>query len=319
MFPAQRVNEEFLLNPPMPEYVQFETEANHCNASCLMCPRTQMTRKGHASWTLLSKIMRETLPTAKHVAPFFMQEPFLEPRLISILANVKQHLQKVGASCKTIVFTNMSTLTDTQIHMIVEYDLIDELRVSFYGPTKQLYSKWQPPLDRKTTVDNLHRLRQARDKAGKTLPHTVLQLLAVPELADALSSYGDVKDCVDVVGWVAFDTMRGRIPLLVSDAEQEKIMHITMGGPAPCSRLWTSMTILANGDVVPCCCDYDGEHVLGNILERSAREIWMGTEAQKLRAQHLALKWGEVPLCRDCVTYKWYYPQGWREAVARTS
>ena len=36
------------------------------------------------------------------------------------------------------------------------------------------------------------------------------------------------------------------------------------------------MVILSNGDVVPCCIDYDASCKIGNIFESNLTEIWMG-------------------------------------------
>ncbi len=50
-----------------------------------------------------------------------------------------------------------------------------------------------------------------------------------------------------------------------------------------CALPFYQLVILSNGDVVICCMDYDGEIVLGNIFEKSIKEIWLGEKATKIR------------------------------------
>ena len=60
-----------------------------------------------------------------------MQEPLLEPRLIQILSNIRSR----NPRCKTSIYSNMNALTEEQTHIIIDYDLLDRLYISFYGAT----------------------------------------------------------------------------------------------------------------------------------------------------------------------------------------
>lgn len=53
-------------------------------------------------------------------------------------------------------------------------------------------------------------------------------------------------------------------------------------GPAPCYLPWTSVNILENGDVLPCCVA-GSSLIMGNLKRNSFREIWNGPAYQKLR------------------------------------
>lgn len=54
-----------------------------------------------------------------------------------------------------------------------------------------------------------------------------------------------------------------------------------------CTMPWDSMTITWNGDVVPCCFDYDAKYVLGNVSVSTLAEIWDGENMQKLRKEFI--------------------------------
>ena len=54
----------------------------------------------------------------------------------------------------------------------------------------------------------------------------------------------------------------------------------------PCSRLWRTFTVLANGDVSLCCLDYDGQHILGRIDGgHSIRDVWKVGPIEKSAAR----------------------------------
>ena len=68
----------------------------------------------------------------------------------------------------------------------------------------------------------------------------------------------------------------------------------------PCYELWKRVTILYDGRVVPCCFDFDGELVLGDLKEQSLKEIWNGKKMKNLRRLHLEGKINPINLCREC-------------------
>jgi radical SAM protein with 4Fe4S-binding SPASM domain len=66
-----------------------------------------------------------------------------------------------------------------------------------------------------------------------------------------------------------------------------------------CTWPWNRMTILWDGDVVPCCFDYDGKYVLGNIKISSLSDIWNGEKIQKLRNEFISNNVRNA-LCMNC-------------------
>jgi radical SAM protein with 4Fe4S-binding SPASM domain len=77
------------------------------------------------------------------------------------------------------------------------------------------------------------------------------------------------------------------------------------GGPAPdrssvrCTIPWDTMTVTWDGDVVPCCFDYDKKYVLGNISRSSLSGIWRDKPIELLRNEFISNNVCN-PLCRNC-------------------
>jgi radical SAM protein with 4Fe4S-binding SPASM domain len=66
-----------------------------------------------------------------------------------------------------------------------------------------------------------------------------------------------------------------------------------------CSLIDDTLSIRANGDVVPCCFDLSSMEVLGNVADASLVDIWRGEAYQALRRDFAA---GRYPkLCASCV------------------
>ena len=297
------ITDDFIENPPFPTFTQLET-STFCNAQCLMCPHDKMTRKGTAKWSTLAKVIREAAPKSASMCPFLMQEPMLEPRLHSILANIKQN----NPACSIVVYSNMSIL-HPDIERIVKDELLDELHISFYGPTKELYAKWQPPLNWEKTQQNIKDFYALRKRLGKSKPVIYLHVITVPELINHFKDYQIVK-YVDQAMLVPYDTFHGDMPDLAGD--QTKYVGIP-AERVPCMRLWTGLNVHFDGTVVPCCIDYNEEIKLGNVNTQSLEEIWNGEPFRLLRLKHAQGKWNEVHLCKNCTVHETQFSKEWRE------
>jgi radical SAM protein with 4Fe4S-binding SPASM domain len=66
-----------------------------------------------------------------------------------------------------------------------------------------------------------------------------------------------------------------------------------------CEFPFTKMSIAWNGNVVPCCNDYNEKYVLGNVTEQPLSEIWNGEPMRRLRREFLDNKVSNN-LCRKC-------------------
>jgi radical SAM protein with 4Fe4S-binding SPASM domain len=66
-----------------------------------------------------------------------------------------------------------------------------------------------------------------------------------------------------------------------------------------CNRPWETLTVTWDGDVVPCCYDYDKKEPLGNVRDQTLMAIWNGEPMRRLREQFVTGRI-ETALCRDC-------------------
>ena len=64
-----------------------------------------------------------------------------------------------------------------------------------------------------------------------------------------------------------------------------------------CEYPWSSLTVMANGDIVPCTQDYDVKMVFGNVKEKSLEEIWNSQAYNDFRMWHVS---GDFPKDYKC-------------------
>jgi hypothetical protein len=67
-----------------------------------------------------------------------------------------------------------------------------------------------------------------------------------------------------------------------------------------CPDLFRRLFVFWDGPVGPCCGDWDRQLPVGRADQKPLGEIWRGEAYQKLRAVHLAGRYGDIPACRAC-------------------
>jgi len=100
--------------------------------------------------------------------------------------------------------------------------------------------------------------------------------------------------CKDFSTW---DGNAGDINILAGNSGRNK--NVIDRSAVACTLPWEVMTITWNGDVVPCCYDYDAKMVLGNMGKQPLADIWNGEKLQSIRREFIANKVTN-PLCRKC-------------------
>jgi radical SAM protein with 4Fe4S-binding SPASM domain len=74
-----------------------------------------------------------------------------------------------------------------------------------------------------------------------------------------------------------------------------------------CEYPWTSLTVMADGNVVPCTQISNNEIVLGNIKDNTLEEIWNGKNYQEFRKMHISGKFPDNHKCKkSCDQIKIY-------------
>lgn len=68
----------------------------------------------------------------------------------------------------------------------------------------------------------------------------------------------------------------------------------------PCPGIFQHLGIDWQGNVSPCCRDFEVRMRLGNVLETSLAELWTGPTLRDWRIAHVEGRFNDVPLCGNC-------------------
>ena len=309
------------LRSPEPYVFNIET-TNYCNMRCVMCPRTSlMTRKnqwidGRLFEESLDQITPHTAEAldefwrfiedrygitdktqtengfyfhivAKHLILHGYGEPLLDKFIID----------RVKACTKRDIPTYFSCVPAN-----INLERIDELMANGLGVIKfsvdALDDETQKKIrgnrnDYTRSFDNIQQVIDLKKRRGHdTL--IVVTMIALGASSDDLETqrrFMDIFNPMDVFNYVKSQDNRWYVE---DDDDIENKSHYVS---QYCEYPWTSMTIMANGEAVPCTQDYDAEMSFGNVNDHTLEEIWNSEKYREFRRWHLT---GDFPKGNKC-------------------
>ena len=142
--------------------VRYEV-TDHCNASCIMCPRDKHEHgreHGIMDQAAYERSIDEVVALgAKKVVLTGFGEPMLDKRLELKIAYAK------SKGLGTYIISNGSILNSKRARTILEAGL-DEIRVSFYGMQPATYNAVMQGLDFDKTIKGMTEFLRLRDELG---------------------------------------------------------------------------------------------------------------------------------------------------------
>lgn len=264
-----------------PNTVRVET-TNACNARCIICPHKFMGRDvQRMDERLYQRIVEECVEGGcreMHLHNF--GEPLLDRQLEARIRHAKQrgvpHVK---------VFSNGSLLSEDRARGLISSGL-DQIKISIDGVSKEEFERIRYPLKFDRVIENIRRLVALRNAAQSPLRIHV----ACCSTSDKTATMAALEGVVDGFSF-------GKIHNWANTEHASGAEGIRK----PCSRLWRTFTILANGDISLCCLDYDGQHVIGRLDEgMSIRTIWNSVAYRQLRRLHTSASQEAIDLCSNC-------------------
>ncbi len=188
--------------------------------------------------------------------------------------------------CPTFTVSNGSRIAPELARELVACGL-DKIKISFYGVNKKEYEKIHTPLRYEDTCRSVMNLVRAKRAARS-------------KIAIRLQYIGRFRKFIPFgLQWlpkgviVEFNTLH--------NFGEGRTYRATEGAGGDCPILSASvLQVLWTGEVIPCCYDFDGRMVLGNIYEQSIESIWHGEPSRRLREAHARRDFSDWPICRTC-------------------
>lgn len=280
--------------PEFPHHVQIQTKSG-CNADCIFCPNTETLRvveHGTMSWDLWVKIADELIAEGcRRIRPYLMNEPLSDRDLAK---RIRYMADRKGPKTIIKINTNASFLkNDETCDRVIESGL-DRMNVSFHGISKETYEKSMGGLTYEESLANIERIQERKRVLG----------IDTPQIKITMVNSGIVKDELARIPefWKARGCGVNIRPLTDRANSRVHDLGVNPQNWEPfswCKRLMEQMYILWNGDAVMCCNDWHRTTVMGNVRDKSLREVWNSDYYNKLRGKFFKGDVGDM-LCGTC-------------------
>jgi radical SAM protein with 4Fe4S-binding SPASM domain len=294
LYPIQkhRLKKHFNMNP---KFIKIET-TNLCNGKCSYCPNKTMSRKrgimSDETFRLIILDAKKLKVKEIHLQNF--GEPLVDKKIFERINHIKQ-----TTDMKVIIFTNGSLLTDDNIKKLIDSDL-DEIKISFDGFSKEYFEKYRKPFKFHDIKLKIIALKKEHLKSNSKLK---ICLNVVYDSTISETQIDKLKhEWIDIVGLnnIYFQKVHNWADTEIKNHKFRKMN---------CRDMFEYMTILWNGDVVPCCLDYEGFQFIGNVTNEPLNNIWFGRNFSIFRYFALINK-RYNQLCQKCslpCQYKYPY------------
>jgi radical SAM protein with 4Fe4S-binding SPASM domain len=276
---------------------------NRCPMKCVMCPRTyHMTREqGFMEFTLFKKIIDElssanpSFHNDKTVWLHHFGESLLHPEFDSFIRYAAEREIRTGLSVNPVMLNekNSKSLLNSGLHILyLSLDGHDDESFFKIRGIENMYTK-----SRGHVLDFLKYKKE--NLCDMQIILSMIDFSLNEESIAAVKEEWESNYQIDgflMKNYITWDGAIQEIKALAPESSSETIHN---DSPAACSFPWENMTVTWDGDVVPCCFDYNKKLILGNVLDHTLSHIWNDAPMQALREEFLA---GKVtnPLCRCC-------------------
>lgn len=293
---------------PLPHVVRIEP-SSLCNLRCVHCPTGARGAKGGImSYRTFLKIIEE-LKSYKGVDVVVLYhggEPFLNKDIFKMIGVVKS----MGIPFVKTVTNGM--LVDDELLSKIINSRLDSIEFSLDGLTPEENNRIRKGSDYFRVASRIKKLLCMKREAGASTPEIYISNAQIPEEADILTCKEAstpefiLEDFSDFLGEIKFKNtyiikwaaaVRFNRYELVESPNCKCTESLNY-----CDKITETVTILWNGDVLPCCYDLTGNYVVGNINKSSLSDIWNCRKYRELRRR---IHMRDYPsLCANCRVIK---------------
>ncbi len=267
---------------------------NACPYECVMCPRSKrMDRQvGFMNLDLFKKIMDEIASYSqpnreKEIELFHFGESLLHRDIVEMTSYLASHglnnVLSVNAPELTPALTEQ-LLSAGAGKIIISLDGYDE---KSYRSIRGKHADYDMAVKNIDAAINLH----SEMKSSTKLVVRMIKLHENAENAELFKtrweSTGIEVELRDFFPW--------------GEKEMTELGTFDRYPPhMPCPFPWQYLVVQNNGDVVPCCRDYNGVNVMGNANTESLKEIWNGSRFTDFRNRMASGDYDNT-LCGPCL------------------
>jgi len=219
-------------------------------------------------------------------------EPMLHPNAVELI----EYAKKVGA--RVGVITNGSKFTEENSKRLLEAK-VDMIEFSVDAAAPETYSKVRKGLNWEILLENVKRmvaLRNQLKSPTKIIASGVNQIdVNIEDLAKFWEPIVDNFQKRKYLTWGITDPSKSADPTPYLPPEEL----------IPCPFIFERLNIDSRGKLMVCGFDIVGRTDMGNVHQKSIKEIWHGEDFEYYRRMHLERRGQEIELCKNCPDWKY--------------
>jgi len=303
-----RLSRELRLSCPLANPVSVAIElTNVCNLRCRLCPvgLGLMRRKQKFMDVELFKKIVRSIPKHTCIIASLWGESLLHKDFNEMISYAKY---ECGISYVWLS-TNGNIAKSSQWYLDLVRSGIDNLQVAVDGYDEDTYQMIREKGSLKKVLDFIKGIADAKTALKSKTPE-----IAVVQIVSAFNEnqIGNIKNLVMLLGANKFRTKNVRdftfneVPL--SDYSPKNPMYrdyddghmLKNKSKVRCYGPWNSIYINVEGDITPCCADYNTTIRFDNAGNADPIKIWKSVAFQRFR-KALLTNYEEIEVCKKCI------------------
>ena len=276
-----------------------------CNLSCPECPvgnNTLYRNKGQIDPELFKQIVDTTSRYLLNLFLYFQGEPFLNNNIFEMISYASKN------NIYTTTSTNGHFLTKENSFRIIDANL-DKLIISLDGTTQEVYSQYRINGDLMQVIAGIKNLVEIREQKKSKKPFIELQFLVLKtnehQIEEIKKIAEDLK--IDKLSLKSAQIYNYKNDVLFIPKKKKYSRYKNINGKWQlkntlknrCWRLWNSVVVTWEGNVLPCCFDKDAKYSFGNIKNEKFVEIIKNRKFKSF-ANRVLTNRKDVDICRNC-------------------
>ena len=290
---------------PFPKVLRVEP-ASQCNLSCSHCPTgTVDMARSVMSQAVFERVL-EKIEKHKNSIKVVVLYHGGEPLLNRNFYNMVKAIKKINESIFIKTVSNGVALTLEHSKQIID-SMLDLIEFSLDGESSSESQFVREKSNTEKIVKNIEGLINLKKTSRRTAPEIYISttqflrnknpknILNEPPVPIWLEKIFSNK----VAGFKA--TYALKWPHM-GDTGKYDFYEVSGADSDSCDHVINTMTIRADGTVVPCCYDLTSKLNMGNIMERSLTDIWENVKYNALRKSIESKKYYSI--CANCAVVR---------------
>jgi radical SAM protein with 4Fe4S-binding SPASM domain len=277
-----------------------------CNLRCPECPsglRAFTRPTGNLKEDFFKKTIDEVYNNLIYLIFYFQGEPYINPKFLDMVkyANNK--------GIYTITSTNGHFLSKENARKTIESGL-DRLIISVDGTTQETYESYRIEGKLENVLQGARNLVAAKREMKSKTPHIIFQFLVVkpnehqiPDIYKLAEEIGVDEVKLKTAQVYDFENGNDLIPTQDQYARYRQMpdgkWRVKNNLANHCWKLWHACVITWDGLVVPCCFDKDAQYRLGDLKQKTFKDVWQSAAYQNFRRRLLGGR-DQIDICTNC-------------------